>query len=197
MAVAQVCPVKRFKRRLPLYVALVGVLTAAAVFWLQARRNVVQYVYVPSPNCDDRPPDARVNCIVLHATAAESIQETLHCFLDPNARRSAHFVVDERGQVVQMVRARRRAWHAGASELNGVPDVNAYSVGIELVNRNDGKEPYSDAQYQAVADIVRQLRARYVIPESRIVPHAQVALPPGRKSDPLGFDFEKLRQALR
>jgi N-acetyl-anhydromuramyl-L-alanine amidase AmpD len=44
-----------------------------------------------------------------------------------------------------------------------------------------------------VAKIIRFVRVHYGIPDSRIVSHAQIALPPGRKSDPLGFDFERVR----
>lgn len=150
------------------------------------------YSYHLSPNCDDRPPDTIINCVVIHATVLDSVGETVQTFLNPAKRVSAHFVVGREGQVVQMVPVEKRAWHAGVSELEGAPHVNDYSVGIEIVNRNDGKDPFTDAQYEAVAGIVRFLRSRYALPDSRLVSHAAIALPAGRKSDPLGFDFTRL-----
>lgn len=151
------------------------------------------YAYVPSPNCDDRPPGAVVNCIVLHSTVEPTTEGTINIFLNPARRVSAHFVVGKAGRVVQMVPVEKRAWHAGPSLLEGADKVNDYSIGIEMVNLNDGVDPYTDAQMEAVAGLIRFLRSRYAIPDSRIVSHAQIALPQGRKSDPLGFDFDKIR----
>jgi N-acetylmuramoyl-L-alanine amidase/AmpD protein len=150
------------------------------------------YSFHLSPNCDDRPPDTVINCVVIHATVLDSVEETVQTFLNPAKKVSAHFVVGREGQVVQMVPVEKRAWHAGLSALEGVPHVNDYSVGIEIVNRNDGKDPFTDAQYEAVAGIIRFLRARYALPDSRLVSHAAIARPVGRKSDPLGFDFARL-----
>jgi len=66
-----------------------------------------------------------------------------------------------------------------------------------MVNMNDGRDPYTDLQYSSVAEIIHHLRELYTIPESRIVSHAQVALPAGHKSDPLGFDLQRLRILLQ
>jgi len=150
------------------------------------------YDFVPSPNCDNRPAGATINCLVLHATVEPSTEGTMGIFLTPTRKVSAHFVVGRDGRVVQMVPIERRAWHAGPSVLDGTPGVNDYSVGIEMVNLNDGKDPYTDAQIHAVAGILRFLRSRYVIPDSRVVSHASIALPAGRKSDPVGFDFARV-----
>ena len=133
---------------------------------------------------------------VVHSTAQGSLAETVARFLDPKTKVSAHFVVDKDGKVIQMVPVRLRAWHAGVSTLDGVAGVNDYSVGIEIVNLNDGKEPYPSAQYASVAGIIRKLRRYDAIPNPRIVSHAQIALPPGRKTDPLGFDFARLYRML-
>jgi N-acetyl-anhydromuramyl-L-alanine amidase AmpD len=156
----------------------------------------VGYKVAESPNYSDRPLFSNVDCIVLHSTAQDSLQDTVTYFENPDSQVSAHFVVDKDGTVVQMVPLTKRAWHAGVSVLDGVPGVNDYSIGIEMVNRNDGKDPYTDAQYHAVAEIIRRCREHYRIPDSRIVSHAEIALPPGRKSDPLGFDFSRLRKLI-
>jgi N-acetyl-anhydromuramyl-L-alanine amidase AmpD len=118
-------------------------------------------------------------------------------FLVPESQVSAHFTVGKDGKIVQMVEDTARAWHAGVSELDGVRGVNDFSVGIEIVNLNDGRDPYTDAQYEAVANIIRHLREQYYLPDSRIVSHEHVARPPGRKSDPKGFDFQRLFRMLR
>jgi hypothetical protein len=149
-----------------------------------------------SPNQDARPPGVVVSAIVLHATVESGTWGAARSFLDFTAKVSAHFVVGRTGEVVETVPLDRRAWHAGDSALDGVADVNDYSIGIELVNRNDGVDPYPDVQYAAAARLIDRIRARWPVPPDRIVTHSAIALPPGRKSDPLGFDVARLRGLL-
>jgi N-acetyl-anhydromuramyl-L-alanine amidase AmpD len=159
------------------------------------------YDFIPSPNYDERPAGTTVSCIVLHSTVEPTTQGTVNIFLDDKraGRVSAHFVVGKDGRVVQMVPIEKRAWHAGKSVFNGQNNVNHFSVGIEMVNLNDGNDPYPDEQYHAVAGIIRFLRSRFDIPDSSIVSHQQVATAAGRsdKTDPLGFDFTKVCQLAR
>lgn len=185
---------------------VVGLGTLLIITGLFVRAHAVQppvpplsipYAFVASPNCDDRPAGAVVNCIVVHATVEPTTEGTMNIFLDPAKKVSAHFVVGRDGRVVQMVRVEQRAWHAGPSTLDGVDKVNDYSVGIEMVNLNDGKDVYTEPQVEAVAGIIRHIRSRYDVPDARIVSHAQIALPAGRKSDPVGFDFDKLKRLAR
>jgi len=137
-----------------------------------------------------------IRSVVLHASTQYTLDATIRVFQYPTSLVSAHFIVGKEGRVFQTVPLERRAWHAGTSQLDGETDVNNFSVGIELVNLNDGIDPYPDLQYEAVARLIFQLRQRYQIPDGRIVSHGQIALPPGRKSDPIGFDFERLYMLL-
>ena len=72
--------------------------------------------------------------LMIHYTASHGFEETLDWFLDPDARASAHFLVGRDGRIVQLVGLDRRAWHAGDSDWQGLMGLNAYAVGIELVN---------------------------------------------------------------
>ncbi|RMG95067.1 MAG: 1,6-anhydro-N-acetylmuramyl-L-alanine amidase AmpD, partial [Candidatus Dadabacteria bacterium] len=94
---------------------------------------------------------------------------------------SAHFLIDREGRLTQFVDTDRKAWHAGESALDGVPDVNRFSVGIEL--EGDEVTPYTEAQYETLLRVLEELRAAHprIRPE-RIVGHEHVA--PGRKRDP-------------
>jgi len=153
--------------------------------------------FVASPNWDVRSLDDVIDTVVVHATVINTMEGTQRAFLDDKVRRvSAHYVVDRDGSIVQMVDERCTAWHAGVSELDGRSGVNEFSIGVELVNLNDGVDPYPPAQMEALARIIRDLRNRRQIPDERIVSHAQIARPVGRKSDPLGFDFARLYQLL-
>ena len=153
--------------------------------------------FIPSPNWGMRSVGDRIDTLVIHSTVINTLEGTERAFLDDKERRvSAHYVVDRDGTIVQMVDERRTAWHAGVSELNGRTGVNDFSVGIELVNLNDGKDPYPDAQYEAVKCILQDLRQRWHVPDEHVVSHAAIARPVGRKSDPVGFDFKKLLEMV-
>ncbi len=86
----------------------------------------------PSPNHDER--TAPVDMLVLHYTGMASGQAALDRLCDPAAKVSAHYTIDEDGTIYAHVPEARRAWHAGVSHWAGVDNVNARSIGIELVN---------------------------------------------------------------
>ena len=86
----------------------------------------------PSPNCDERA--LPVSMVVLHYTGMQSGAEALERLCDPEAKVSAHYLIDEDGSVAALVPEDRRAWHAGRSYWRGITDVNSASIGIELVN---------------------------------------------------------------
>lgn len=153
----------------------------------------------PSPNWNARP--CPVDCIVLHATADSDTQESIAWCQTPKAKNpnpvSYHVIVDRDGTAYHLVDSAKRAWHAGVSEFGGRTNVNDFSIGLSFANRNDGKEPYSDAQYQAAAMLIGAWMDRYpAITLDRITTHKAIARPVGRKTDPLGFDVDRLTQMI-
>lgn len=135
-----------------------------------------------SPNFDARraPPDM----IVLHYTGMLSGEAALARLRDPEARVSAHYLVEEDGRVFALVDEARRAWHAGVSFWLGETDINARSVGVEIVNPGHefGYRPFPAVQVAAVIDLVADIRSRWTVPDARILGHSDVA--PHRKADP-------------
>jgi len=141
----------------------------------------------PSPNCDERPVGTAIDTIVIHATVLDSLQEVMEHFSSSQSRVSSHYTIDRDGTIVSHVPETARAWHAGVSKMkDGRENVNDFSIGIELVNRNDGIDRFPEAQIQAMRDLVKTIIARR--PIRHIIPHYACAEPPGRKSDPVGFD---------
>ncbi|MBN1640108.1 MAG: N-acetylmuramoyl-L-alanine amidase [Anaerolineae bacterium] len=148
--------------------------------------------FVPSPNHNERPSGVRVWAIVVHATGNETLAGAVQWFANPASSASAHYVIGKDGRVVQMVREDSRAWHAGPSTWQGVPVVNDYAIGVTLVNRNDGRDPYPDEQYRACLGLSRQLVAKYGIAAADVVGHCEVAT--DGRTDPLGFALDRLRR---
>jgi N-acetylmuramoyl-L-alanine amidase len=159
----------------------------------RARRAVVDR---PSPNHDARPKSQPIDILLLHYTDMVSAEAALARLTDAAARVSAHYCVDEDGTVYRLVAEQRRAWHAGVSYWAGATDINARSVGIELVNPGHtcGYRPFPDAQMRALEDLARGILARHPIPAHRVLGHSDVA--PARKVDPGElFDWQRLARA--
>lgn len=157
----------------------------------------VRTVALASPNHNTRPKGTVVDCIVLHSDASASAKASLDWIKSRDSKVSYHTLIDRDGTAYKLVEPARRAWHAGASEFQGRKDCNTYSLGLSFANRNDGIEPYTAAQYESAALVILGWMAMYpAITLDRLTTHAAVAIPAGRKTDPLGFDIERLRALI-
>lgn len=137
-----------------------------------------------SPNHDARPGGASVDMLVLHYTGMRTAEEAIARLCDPAAKVSAHYTVDRDGTVYAHVPEERRAWHAGVSFWAGEKNVNARSIGIELVNPGHefGYVPFTDDQIAALTSLAVGIVERHPIPARRVLGHSDVA--PARKTDP-------------
>ncbi len=150
----------------------------------------------PSPNFNERPDGRAVDILLLHYTGMESGEVAASRLCDPEAKVSAHYIVDEAGTVTRMVPEHLRAWHAGMASWAGESDINGVSIGIEIVNggHDFGSPPYPEAQMQAVETLSLEILSRHPIPAQRVLAHSDVA--PARKADPgEWFDWARLARA--
>jgi N-acetyl-anhydromuramyl-L-alanine amidase AmpD/V8-like Glu-specific endopeptidase len=100
-----------------------------------------------------------INRIVIHITdGGANINGPISWFQNPQARVSAHYVVGQDGEVVQMVRHNDVAWHASSA--------NADSIGIEHVANTRGLRP-TEKEYRASASLVSWLCDALGIPKDR------------------------------
>ena len=122
--------------------------------------------------------------VLLHYTGMRTADEAIDRLRDPQARVSSHYVVDEDGRILRLVPEERRAWHAGQSWWKGETDINAVSIGIEIVNPGHefGYRDFPEAQVAAVIALIDDIRGRWTIEDARILGHSDVA--PTRKTDP-------------
>ncbi len=122
--------------------------------------------------------------LVLHYTGMKSADEAVARLCDPEAKVSAHYVVDEDGSIRRLVPEERRAWHAGRGVWQGEDDCNSASIGIEIVNPGHefGYRDFPEVQIAAVVALVADIRSRWTIPDARIIGHSDLA--PVRKTDP-------------
>ena len=150
----------------------------------------------PSPNFGSRGEPAHIDMLVLHYTGMASAEAAIERLCDPDAKVSAHYVIEENGAIWRLVPETLRASHAGLSCWEGKTDLNAVSLGIEIVNPGHewGYRPFPDAQMLSVERLCRTLISRYSIPAHRVVGHSDIA--PDRKTDPGElFDWPRLARA--
>ena len=155
-----------------------------------------EFIERPSPNCDARPAGQAIDILLLHYTGMASGHAALERLCDPSAKVSAHYCIDEDGTCHRLVPEHRRAWHAGAAFWAGARDINARSIGIELVNpgHSFGYRPFPEAQMATLIALGREIVARHGIPTARVLGHSDVA--PLRKEDPGElFDWQGIAAA--
>lgn len=138
----------------------------------------------PSPNFGERKDGKQINTIILHYTGMITGEAAEDWLCNPKSEVSSHYLVHEDGRIVQMVRERDRAWHAGKSFWKGETDMNSVSVGIEIVNPGHvlGYSEFPSRQINAVIRLCRGIILRHGILPDRVLAHSDIA--PGRKVDP-------------
>ncbi|MEI2275726.1 N-acetylmuramoyl-L-alanine amidase [Sphingobacterium sp. ML3W] len=147
--------------------------------------NVKDQQWIASINFGIRKP----NFVVIHHTAQDSLGQTIRTFHSAKAGVSSHYVVGRDGKVVQMVNDLYRAHHAGLGKWGNDTDLNSSSIGIELDN-NGTTDPWTDAQINALVQLLNYLKNTYKIPQANFIGHMDLA--PSRKNDPSRFPWKKL-----
>ncbi|MHA1571879.1 MAG: N-acetylmuramoyl-L-alanine amidase, partial [Alphaproteobacteria bacterium] len=117
--------------------------------------------FIASPNHGPRPSDLPVDMLVLHYTGMAEGTSALDWLCRPQSEVSAHYLVEENGQVCQLVAEERRAWHAGVAAWRGQSDINGRSVGIEIVNPGHeyGYRAFPPVQIEAVVALCQGIMA--------------------------------------
>lgn len=167
--------------------------------WIDGARRI------QSPNRDARPGGCQPELIVIHGISlppgefggscidrffANALAADEHPYFATicEMRVSAHALIDRSGELTQYVPFTERAWHAGQSSYRGRDACNDFSIGIELEGTDE--LPYTAAQYERLAQLVRALRGAYqTLRAADIVGHSDIS--PGRKTDPgPAFDWQ-------
>ena len=146
-------------------------------------------------NFSARPASAKIGAVIYHDTGGTAAS-AVAWFQNPASGVSAHYIVAADGKIYNPVPEDKKAWHAGASILWNEPDLNAWSIGIELEDTDD-RAPYPAVQIASLLDLAAEISARRRIPLHAHVGHQHIAVPKGRKVDPAGdFDWYWYLNAL-
>ena len=131
--------------------------------------------------------DSRAQFLILHYTHVD-FPTSLKLLTEGEV--SSHYLVsNDPPTIYQLVDEKRRAYHAGVSYWKGATQLNASSIGIEIVNRGYDDTPngrvwydYPQAQIDQIIALVKKIVKEHGIKPDRILGHSDIA--PGRKVDP-------------
>ena len=151
-----------------------------------------------SPNFDGRTQE--IKYLILHYTGMATGLEAIDRLCSAEAKVSAHYIVEEDGEIFSLVPEEKRAWHAGVSKWEDDVGLNDLSVGVEIVNSGHpypGYEseykPFTEAQMKSVIQLSKTIVKKHHIKPWHVLGHSDIAW--RRKIDPGElFDWKSLSQ---
>jgi len=155
--------------------------------------STLPHRFMPAVNVNERL--GTVSILLMHYTGMENSAKACDWLCRAESQVSCHYLVDEQGEITQMVDETMRAWHAGVSSWHGEIDINSLSIGIEIQNPGHGLgyQPFPMKQMEAVAALSNDILTRHEIKPHNVLAHSDVA--PGRKIDPgEKFDWRFLHE---
>ena len=110
-----------------------------------------------------------IKFVIIHYTGMQSEIESINRLKNPRFRVSCHYLINRKGEIIQMVKDRNIAWHAGKSKWKKFKDLNHCSIGVELVNRGHkfGYQDYSKNQINNLLRLCKNLK-KNILSKKRI-----------------------------
>jgi N-acetylmuramoyl-L-alanine amidase len=119
-------------------------------------------------------PNKRNDYLVIHRTGSMSVGSAINTFTNSNNTTCIHYLLDVDGHVVKLAHENDQVNHTGPAFWQGVTQINARSIGIEVVHGGNGDFP--DAQYTTLLRLVREIRAAHPnITRQNVVGHSDIA----------------------
>ena len=144
-----------------------------------------------------------IDMIVVHHTGGPEMGSQLNTFL--NKKKGAHYVIDIDGHVVRVADDIHQVKHGGGAMARRMPNwdgranINSRAIGIENCHGDEnhldmGQNPYSEAQYAALQDVIQSVREAYDISPRHVVGHQETSVAHSRCPGP-HFDWTRLERA--
>jgi len=134
-----------------------------------------------------------IKFVIIHYTGMQSEIESINRLKSQKYKVSCHYLINRKGEVIQMVKDTNIAWHAGKSKWKNFVNLNKNSLGIELVNKGhqNGYQNFSSRQITSLIKLCKNLKRKYFIKKENFLGHSDIA--PLRKLDPgEKFPWKKL-----
>jgi len=104
---------------------------------------------------------------------------------------SADFLISRAGNLYQLTQPGFFSYHVGIGKWHNLNNdkgmLNELLVGIEMESHGSQTPRYTDIQLVVCAALIRKLMMQHLFPITHVTYHRDIALPPGRRSDPVNF----------
>jgi N-acetyl-anhydromuramyl-L-alanine amidase AmpD len=129
----------------------------------------------------------QIDYLILHHTGYNDTDYAIQIYRQYGA--SAHYLINQEGNIFRLVKDNNIAYHAGVSNWRGVESLNQYSIGIELLSPNPYKDGFSRKQIKNLIILCQNLTSRYNILQRNVLGHSDIAYTKdtgylNRKQDP-------------
>ena len=134
-----------------------------------------------------------IKFVIIHYTGMQSEIESLKRLKSHTSKVSCHYLINRKGRIIQLVKDKNIAWHAGKSKWGKFTNLNKNSIGIELENKGHqfGYQKFTEDQIKNLIILCKKLKKKYKIKTENFLGHADIA--PLRKIDPgEKFPWKKL-----
>ena len=146
-----------------------------------ALKTILNY----SPNFNPKKrPSKQIKFIIFHYTGMKSESDALNRLTDIQSEVSCHYLIKNKGEIVNMVPDLYIAWHAGKSSWKNYKSLNQNSIGIEITNpgHEHGYKKFTKKQIISLLKLTKFLIKKYKISPKNILGHSDIAVQ--RKKDP-------------
>ena len=146
-----------------------------------ALKTILNY----SPNFNPKKRSSKqIKFIIFHYTGMKSESAALNRLTDIQSEVSCHYLIKNKGEIVNMVPDLYIAWHAGKSSWKNYKSLNQNSIGIEITNPGHeyGYKNFTKKQITALLKLSKFLIKKYKINPKNILGHSDIAVQ--RKKDP-------------
>ena len=146
-----------------------------------ALKTILNY----SPNFNPKKRSSKqIKFIIFHYTGMKSESDALNRLTDIQSEVSCHYLIKNKGEIVNMVPDLYIAWHAGKSSWKNYKSLNQNSIGIEITNpgHEHGYKKFTKKQIFSLLKLTKFLIKKYKISPKNILGHSDIAVQ--RKKDP-------------
>tara|TARA_B110000027_G_scaffold102952_1_gene109003 strand:- start:56 stop:799 length:744 start_codon:yes stop_codon:yes gene_type:complete len=146
-----------------------------------ALKTILNY----SPNFDSKKRNSKqIKFIIFHYTGMKKESEAINRLTNIQSEVSCHYLIKNKGEIVNLVPDLYISWHAGKSSWKNYKSLNKNSIGIEITNPGHefGYKKFSQKQIFSLLRLSKSLIKKYKIGYKNILGHSDIA--PQRKKDP-------------
>ena len=137
----------------------------------------------------------KIKFVIIHYTGMQSEIESIKRLKNPKSKVSCHYLINRKGKIIQLVKDKNIAWHAGKSNFNGRTNCNGFLLGLSFSGNTNARELTDDEVSSAIEWLVPRFE-KWGWPKdlSTVTTHRDIS--PGRKDDIDSKAEAKLRSAL-